>query len=444
MKLLQVTKEQVIVIDHHYGHAMYALWTTPLFQNNKRLIITADQEGDGVSLTVHKYENGNLELLYKTSSFRLAKIYSNITLLLGMKPNEHEYKVMGLAPYGKWVSTHKVTQILSTLIHVEGYKFVVDIDLPDYYIYLREKLEGIRFDDIALGTQVFIEDLFSKWINNIINEFGIHNVSLSGGFFLNTKLVYKLQKCSEIDSIHVHFAPGDESLSIGSCLAVLYSNNSIGFNTARSPYLGRLYSRQEICRLLDDKDYRYKECSISSLAQYLYEGQPIAIFTGRSEFGPRALGHRSIFARLDVEEIVDVINSQVKNRDFWMPFAPIIWAEDFVCCSYGNDLECFNNPEYMTTCFDILPEFRGKLFAGIHPKDNTARVQVVSADSDDTFLKTLLTEYRKLNGIGALLNTSFNIHGEPIVYSPENALDVFERSGLNYLYIEGYIIEKGK
>ena len=442
MNLLKVSRKQIIVIHHHYGHAMYALWTTPFLRDNRRLVITADQEGDGISLTVYKYEHEELQLLYKTDSFRLAKIYSNITLLLGMKPNEHEYKLMGLAPYGKLFSARKVTQFLSSLIHVEGHKFVVDVDLPDYYLYFRNHLEGFRFDDIALGTQMFIENTFTEWIINFVNEFSINDISLSGGFFMNTKLVYKLQKCSAIKNMHVHYAPSDESLSIGSCLAVLSSYDLTDFAMARSPYLGRQYSKQQICELLKNTHYRFKECSIPSLARYLYEGKPIAIFTGRCEFGPRALGHRSIFARLDTEGIVDIINNQVKNRDFWMPFAPIILEEDLACCSYSDDLERFNNPEYMTTCFDILPDYKRKLLAGIHPKDSTARVQVISQDSDEKFLKMLLNEYKKLNGIGALLNTSFNIHGEPIVYSPEDALDVFERSGLNYMYIEGYIIEK--
>lgn len=439
--LLQVSEEQIIVIDHHYGHAMYALWTTPTTVKCKRLIITADQEGDGLSLTMYKYENERFQLLYKTDRFKLAKIYSNITLLLGMKPNEHEYKMMGLAPYGKLFSAQKVIHFLSSLFHVEGHEFIVDVDFPDYYNYLRDHLEGVRFDDLALGTQLFIEKLFIEWINNCIKEYGIRDISFSGGFFMNTKLIYKLQNCASINNIHVHYAPGDESLSIGSCLALLSDFQIPDFNTARVPYLGREYTHCEIRNILKQTKFYYDECSIHSLAKYLYDGKPIAIFTGRCEFGPRALGHRSIFARLDVEGIVDLINNQIKNRDFWMPFAPIILEEDLLDCS-SNDFSRFNTPEYMTTCFDILPDCRKKLFAGIHPKDNTARVQVVSPTTDDQFLRTLLLEYKKLNGIGALLNTSFNIHGEPIVYSPQDAIDVFERSGLEMMYMEGYMLEK--
>lgn len=431
---------------HYESHHYYGYYASP-FRDGKVLSFVIEGWGDGTNASVGLFENGVYRELYKTALCNLGRLYRYITLLLGMKPNEHEYKVMGLAGYP---GQHKrVLNLLNGTLYVDGGEFKYREKPTDHYFWFKERLEGSRFDEIACGVQKHVEMLICEWICNWISKTGVSRIVVSGGVAMNIKAMMEVSKLEEVADMFVAGNGSDESTAVGACYSTYVQHcATTGKNPKEIPpvpdlYLGPSYSEADITRALEpyrtNGKYTIKDrISEDELAVILAEGNPVARFAGRMEFGARALGNRSILADPRNLNVIRRINHQIKSRDFWMPFAPVILRER--CQDYLRNPKNLSSP-YMTIGFETTPLAQKELIAGLHQGDLTARPQILGKDTNPGYYN-LIKAFESLTGVGGLINTSFNLHGEPIVNTPEDALDVFMRSGLEYLALENTLIYK--
>ena len=442
-KQLNISEDKIFFVDHHTGHAHYAYFMSPYRKNV--LILTADAWGDGCNCSIWVGNENNLELHHKSANNTLARIYRSMTLLLGMKPNEHEYKVMGLAPYATEYYSRKPYDVFKDTLYVDGIDFAYKQKPNDNYFWFKERLKDCRFDGIAGGLQRFIEEMMTEWAKNTLNHFGLDTLVLSGGLALNIK-ANKL--ISELNNVHKFFVPsagGDESQSIGSAL---YLFNKLDKKNKFEPPLHDYHgppiddSLNNIIHKLNlEKDFVIKN-NISNLeiAEFLKNDLIIGRCVGRAEFGPRALGNRSILANPSNIKNVTKINNQIKYRDFWMPFTPSILLERV--SDYIKNPKNLASP-FMTIAFDSTELARKDLVAAIHPADYTIRPQFVDKQSNPGYYD-LIKKFEGLTGIGGLLNTSMNLHGEPIVTNPSDAIHTLINSELDILVINKTAIIRKK
>jgi carbamoyltransferase len=447
---LGVANSIVKRIEHHRCHAAYAYYISP-FRGENILALTIDGMGDGLNATIGIFdENGNYKRVYETSECNIGRIYRYMTLVLGMKPNEHEYKVMGLAPYGKEKYAQNALDVFRDTLYVDCIDFKWKVKPTDSYFWFRERLEGFRFDNIAWALQTWVEELLTQWVQNAIHKFGIRKIVISGGVAMNIKAMWRIADLPEVEAMFVGGSGSDESMAISSsiCLAEnLSRENGITWNSKDMFPIQNLYlgpspdpkEIKEILRNLDSNVYEVKEdFTAKEIALMLADGKIIARCTGRMEFGQRALGNRSILADPIDLRIKERINSAIKNRDFWMPFAPVImdkFANNYLI--NPKNIEC----PHMTIGFETTKEGYNAMIAACHPADKSARPQILHK-SDNPEVYEILEEFQKLTGRGALLNTSFNLHGYPIVNTPTDAMHVFENSGLDGLLLENTVILK--
>lgn len=447
---LGVDNSIVKQIEHHRCHAAYAYYTAP-FRGEKILAFTIDGMGDGLNATISIFdENGNYQRVHATADCNIGRIYRYMTLVLGMKPNEHEYKVMGLAPYGKEKYAQKALDIFRNTLYVDGVDFEWREKPTDSYFWFRDRLEGFRFDNIAWALQVWVEELLTQWIKNAIAQYGIHKIVISGGVAMNIKAMGKVSELPEVEAMFVGGSGSDESMAISSglCLAEDMSRErGIAWSSkemfpVQNLYLGPAPDEKDIKAVIDGLDYdKYvvkEKITAREVASLLAEGKILARCAGRMEFGQRALGNRSILADPINLRIKERINAAIKNRDFWMPFAPVVM--DKYIHDYLINPKNFESP-HMTIGFDTTPAGYDAMIAACHPADRSARPQILHKN-DNPGLYEILEEFQKVTGRGALLNTSFNLHGYPIVNTPKDAMHVFENSGLDGLILEDHIIIK--
>ena len=294
-----------------------------------------------------------------------------------------------------------------------------------------------------------MEELLNQWIKNAINKFNIKKIVISGGVAMNIKAMGKIANLKEVDDLFIGGSASDESLSIGAAICLAKDLESLKkkslFNRKdiiNNLYLGPSYTREEEfneIQKLDENFFKvYNKPTNKQVAQLLSEGLIIARCKDRMEFGQRALGNRSILANPKDSDVVQRINSAIKNRDFWMPFAPIILDKNVPI--YLENPKNIHSP-YMTIGFETTKTGYKSMRAACHPADKSARPQMLKKSSNAD-LYDLILEFEKITGIGALLNTSFNLHGSPIVSNVIEAIDVFLRSGLNGLLLNNYLILK--
>ncbi len=443
-----VDKLKIRHIEHHSAHGYYAYYGSP-FRNEDCLIFTADAYGDEISATVSTVRNGIIERIAESPTFNIGRLYRYITLLLGMMPNEHEYKVMGLAPYAKPQLIEKPYQVFKEILYVDGLEFKYKNKPKDLYFYFKEKLEGCRFDGIAGALQKYTEEILTEWVKNAIKQTGIRKAVFSGGVGMNIKAMKEIAELPELEDLFVCPSGGDESLAIGVCYRTMYEyceerniNKSI-IEPLRSVYLGPEFSNEYIEKLIAEKGlgnkYEIKRNTpAKEVAAMLAEGKVIGRCAGRMEFGARALGNRSILANPKFPDIVQKINEQIKNRDFWMPFTPSMLAEradDYLVNPKGI------KAPFMTIGFETTEKARRDLPGALHPADHSARPQIVSREDNPEYYE-LIKEFENITGVRALLNTSFNLHGYPIVMSPEDALHVFENSDIDAVLLNRFLVIK--
>lgn len=452
LKLLKeygINNDKVLFADHHLCHTHSALYGS-LFAKDRDgqvLIITLDAEGDSLSSTISTFKNKRLKRISSTDQYNsLGYFYSAVTEYLGMKPNEHEYKVMGLAPYAPLRDVERIYQKIKDWVIVDPSGLTIKTRVPSFQFLklLKQTMQKVRFDYIAGAAQMLCERVLTELISASVKKTKITTVVLGGGVFMNVKANKLIAELPGVKKLFIFPSCGDESNAIGACYL---GHRRLTHGRTPEPikdlYLGPEYTVSQIDHAIKKtKNMLCKKPRDVELeaAKLLAKGEIIARFNGRTEWGARALGNRSILANASIPEVVEIINKMIKNRDFWMPFAPMIIDEDKT-----KYLKISKNSaaEYMIMAFDTKEEYRTDLIAAIHPYDKTARPQVLSEDWNPSMWK-LLKNFKKITGKGGILNTSFNIHGEPIVNSPEDALSTFVRSGLKYLILGPYLVTKNK
>jgi len=441
-KKIKIDQNKIEFFDHHQCHAYYGYYGSD-FQNKKVAIITSDGGGDNTNGSIWISSGNKLIEKYRTNICNIGRIYRYITLILGMKPTEHEFKVMGMAGYGieKLNFYDKAIKIFKDTLNVEGIKFKYKIKPKDNFFYYKKKLDGLRFDTISFALQKFTEDLLLKWFKNISNKYKCKNFIFSGGVAQNIKATQKILEDNKINSIFIPPGPGDESLCIGAVYCKL-ANLNIKKNQVTNiinPYVGMSFNEKELKFIFKEKKLKITKTNNKKIAKLLAKGEVIARFSlERNEFGPRALGNRSILADPRRSDILNVINKKIKVRDFWMPFAPSVIDKDL---NKYFIIKKNHKPYFMTIACETTNLGKKMIPAAIHPFDKTARPQLVLKKSNGSYYD-LISEFKKISGVGILLNTSFNLHGEPIVFTPKDAIKTLKNSGLKYLYIGKYLVEK--
>jgi carbamoyltransferase len=442
-----ISPDRTETVEHHLAHASAAYHTAP-WKDGKVLVLTCDGSGDRLSATVSIGEQGTLSRIAEISEHdSIGRLYALVTRCLGMVPLEHEYKVMGLAPYVPPGSgTESAARDFWSLFEftASGLSWKRRAGVPSMYAaydFIKKMLAGKRFDTIAAGAQKFIEDMLVRWVSNAVRETGIRKVACAGGVFMNVKANLAVLEIPEVEDLYVFPSCGDESNSIGAACHLAARAGD------RIEPLGALYygepisdgeARLALEPLATKLRFRWEPDIERVAAEKLAEGKIVARAKGAVEFGARALGNRSILARADSPTAVREINSMIKNRDFWMPFAPSVLAER--AKDYYEKLKAVASP-YMMYGFRSRPEKRAAFAAAQHPYDFTTRPhEVFEAHNADYY--RLLQEYEARTGEGILLNTSFNLHGEPIVYRARDAVDVFLRSGLRHMALANWWVEK--
>jgi len=439
--------EKIIRLNHHQAHAYASNFFTPTA--SKRLAFTLDGVGDNISGTVSIMQNGSLEVLSTIKpQASLGYLYGTVTGYLGMKPDEHEFKVMGLAPYAYPEHAERIAKYFHSVLRINNrleFESSIDMTGSELRNYLMQSLLYERFDSISGGLQLFAETIICDWVDRWIAKTGIDSIVLAGGVFMNVKAAKRVSELNAVREIFVVPSAGDESLVIGGC----YYGNKI-HNTPIKPietlYLGRDCADQETEAFFKENatEDRYhierldQNQMAERVADLLASNKVVARCAGREEWGARALGNRSIMANPQDFETISVINQQIKSRDFWMPFTPSILAECFD--DYIVNPKRIYAP-YMSITFDSTEKARQELRAAIHPKDKTVRPQCVEETKNPGYHK-IIKAFQKRTGIGAILNTSFNLHGEPNVGGAKDAIHTLDNSGLEYLVLGNYLVSK--
>ena len=425
------------VVDHHLAHAAGAYYTSGF---DEALILTMDGYGDGCSSAEWVGRGHEIKLLRRHGwGATVAHLYSRVTQFLGFRPHLHEGKVTGLAAYGDPGSCRPEMEKLLWL-DAEG---VVD-SAPFLRIgFDRARLDRIlgRFsrEEIAAALQSRSEEVIVGWAKAALRATGMKNLAVAGGVFANVKINKCLHEIEGVESLWVFPHMGDGGLAAGAALAHVRPDPS----PMEHALFGPAFTDGQIKEILDSKGIpaRKVEPIEREIAARLARGETVARFSGPMEFGPRALGNRSILCRADDPSVNDWLNRKLKRTEF-MPFAPVTLAEYGDRCYRGLG-GAARSAEFMTVCFDCTEEFRRTCAGAVHV-DRTARPQLVRREVNPG-LHRILTEYNRITGVPSMINTSFNIHEEPIVHSPEEAIRAFEQGGLDCLAIGNFIVEgKGR
>ena len=444
-------------IDHHLAHAASACFASGY---DSALSIVADGMGEVTSISVHRYADGRLTELHRQGiSASLGILYSIFTRYLGYTFNSDEYKVMGLSAYG---DAERFRTFFADFLRVTDGAVVIDWPegalrspaegYPNAMEFLESAFDTARRDpgesslgvyaDIAASLQRRFEEVLSELTEHWLAETGEDSVCLSGGTFLNCLANAAIARSPRIRRMFIPSATGDDGTAMGAALYA-YGKPTGGF----TPYTGPEYGADEVRRVLNRptppdrrSPWQYHGTTdeyVDLAATDLAEDRIIAWFAGRMEYGPRALGNRSILALPSGADIKDRLNHVVKLRESFRPFAPAILDTDYELAFVGRPL---HPARYMLTTAEVRPEFRDRLAGAVHV-DGTARVQVVSREDNELFWR-LLRAVQRHTGLGCVINTSFNVKDQPIIMTPDLALDALETMSLDRLYIAGYRVSK--
>ena len=443
-------KNEVLFSEHHRCHAGSAFFTSPF---EKALIMTVDGVGEYETLTAYIGQGNHLKKI-KTIHFpdSLGLLYSVFTQYLGFRVNNGEYKVMGLAPYGQ---PQYYGRILGEILHLrkDGSFYLNQkyFDFNDLRFHYRESLVKhlgvlprskdepieVKHKDLAASIQKALETALLHILKTLLKDYPYKNLCLAGGVALNCTANTRIVRELGIN-VHIQPAAGDAGGALGAAFeGVIDSITQVPYRFPFSPYLGTEYSDKAIQATLAINGVPHQRMSniYETVARLLAEGNIVAVVHGRDEWGPRALGNRSILADPRRAEMKDHLNAKIKFREDFRPFAPVIMREH-----YGDYFETLNLDEspYMLFTHKVLQS--DKIPAATHV-NKTGRVQTVSVEQNSC-LYSILEEFYKLTGVPVLINTSFNLRGEPIVSSPSDALKTFYASGIDFLVLENYLVEK--
>jgi len=470
-------ENKIYFSDHHLSHAASAFFPSR-FKN--AIILTVDAVGEWTTTSVYKGTDNKLEKIkeiYFPDSIGL--LYSAFTYFLGFKVNSGEYKLMGLAPYGKPIykdiiynNLIKIYQDKSFELNQKYFNYQTGLTMTNsnfnklFELSPRKENQEIKQKhmDIAASIQEVTEELMINITSALYSEYKIDNLCLAGGVALNCVANGKIAKSkNNFKNLWIQPAAGDAGGALGAALAYWYSLGNNRRETINNEedhmsgsLLGQSYSDEETKKTLDSYKVNYKKYPDSELfdvvAKYLSEEKAIGWFQGRMEFGPRALGNRSIIADPRSEKMQKNLNLKVKFRESFRPFAPSIIEEDLnewfdtnipnsymLLVSKVAESKLIKN-NIQSKGFDQLNHKRSEVPAITHV-DNSARIQTVN-EKDNKRFYDLLKAFKKITNVPILVNTSFNIRGEPIVSSVKDALSCFMGTNLDVLVCENYVILK--
>tara|TARA_Y100000816_G_C26108358_1_gene590132 strand:- start:4557 stop:6374 length:1818 start_codon:yes stop_codon:yes gene_type:complete len=435
--------KKVIHVEHEKGHQYYALFASPKKFRKNCLILTNEGMGDKSNISVSTVKNGKLKEVFFSKKNKIGLLYKFMTLMLGMRPSQHEFKVMGLAPYASEYETNRAyNAAFKNLFKTKGFAIDLKNKPKDFFFHFQQKLRHCRFDGIAGGLQKVVEETLVKWIKNCIKKSKIKKVILAGGVAQNIKTAIPISEIKELKDFYINPTSGDTTLSVGGCYYISYLNNIKNLKELKNIYLGPSYDNEYCVNaiknfLKKNKNFKLiKKKNNKEIVNLLKNGKILGRFEGRMEMGQRSLGNRSIIADPRKLETIKLINSKIKMRDFWMPFTPTILNK------YENKylinqkkLSC----SFMSMAFRTTKHFQKIAPATIHPGDQTTRPQILERKSNPDYYD-LINDFGKSTGVYCLLNTSLNIHGYPLACSPNDALFTLKNSSMDGLIIKNYLI----
>jgi carbamoyltransferase len=427
--------------DHHASHALPAAWYSGF---RECAVITMDGEGDRLSHTSGLWREGCYQRLHHSGCDGVSPglFYSHITRLLGFQAMRHEGKVVGLAALG---NADKLRAVFTRALRAreDGSGFTSDFaGQPQAeaarLAHLQAAIAGHSREDIAAAAQQVLEDAALNVVRTFLRATGQRRVTLNGGVFANVKLNQRIMELPEVDEIFVFPAMSDTGNSVGAVL-LDWQDTHPEWLADNAPldtvYWGPEYSPEQIAAALAAAGLHAERLGEAALveraARAIHAGRVVGWFQGRMEFGPRALGNRSMLARPTENAINDWLNQRLDRSEF-MPFAPSALAEH-ADALFDNVAKARHTAEFMTITFDVRPEWRERIPAVVHV-DGTARPQLVRADRNPLYHR-LISAYHALSGIPLVLNTSFNVHEEPIVCAPPEALRAFAEKRVDCLGI---------
>ncbi|WP_432982982.1 carbamoyltransferase C-terminal domain-containing protein [Dactylosporangium sp. CA-233914] len=433
--------------DHHTTHgaaAYYGLRATP---DQPYLVVTCDGFGDGACATATIWHHGHrVEIARTDMRNSLGLLWFWLTYASGFTPHEDEFKLMGMAPYADPGRAAHAAGILRRHLRLDetGLRFQranPKSSIERSWPRIHAELQGLRFDDLFAGLQMFTDELLTTWIANAIAATGIHDVLAGGGVFMNIK---SNQRIAALDTVHSFAAfpsCSDESLALGALylqLADQHGHQHVA--PLASCYLGDDITDDAALAAVTGTGLHITRPSDvhQAVAQLLARGVIVARCAGRMEYGARALGNRSILADPADADIPRRLNRTIKHRDFWMPFAPAILAS--AADQYLYNPKTLTSP-YMMLGFETIPGAERDMIAALHPADLTSRPQIID-DNDTSGLAAILTRYQHLTGRPVLLNTSLNLHGHPIARTATDAVHVLQHSDLTHLQLGNLLVSK--
>lgn len=437
--------------DHHLVHAASAYYT--MKSNEKCLVFTMDGAGDNISTAVWLAEGNKIELLqkyYKEASFGWS--YSIVTEGLHWIHGDGEGKTMGLAPYGDFTKCKGVldkyfpkfngADLIKKAEYGPSY-YWTESGSTQFHFEEAKEVEALIFtygkENIAAEAQRKLEEEVLSFIYGWAQKLNIKKIACAGGIFLNVKLNQHMwnNRKDIITEQHIYPNPGDSGLAVGAALLEYYKHITFTGAELNHLYLGPDYSNEEIEEILKIRKlkYQYTENPAKKAAELLADNKIIAWFQGRMESGPRALGNRSILMSPLDPTNKNTINAWVKFREGFRPFCPsLLWEKrsDYLL-DYRDEL-------FMITSFDVVEDKREKIPAVVHV-DSTVRPQMVKKELNPLYWD-LINEFGELTGEYILLNTSFNVMGEPIVNNPKEAIKCFFDSGIDAIFMGNYYLVK--
>ncbi len=427
--------------DHHYCHATSAYYTSGFDQ---ALVITLDGGGDGRSGSVYVGENGRLRELAGVDSFNsLGNFYSYVTEICGFRAEKDEGKITGLAAVGKPI----YADTLREFIHYQE-PGQIRYRVPMYFrsaVRLISERLPTDFDraDLAASVQFVLEEVGAQFVDYWVRKTGMKNLAVAGGVFANVKFNQRVHELPGVENIFIHPAMDDSGLSVGSALAALAEQPDKDPKRLIQPltnvYFGNQFNDEEIETAVKAAGCQaeYLPDIHEAIAQLLAKGHVVARFTGAMEYGPRALGHRTILYQTTDPSVNDWLNARLKRTEF-MPFAPATLIE-FASSRYKGVDGATDPARFMTITFNCTEQMKQESPGVVHI-DDTARPQLIDSETAPDFYQ-ILSAYHRLTGIPSLINTSFNMHGEPIVCTPDDAMRSFQAGNLDYLAIGNWLVK---
>jgi carbamoyltransferase len=455
-------KKDVLFIEHHLAHAAGSFLISPF---KKAAILTVDGVGEWTT-TAYGLGNDKDIMLLKEIAFpsSLGLLYSTITAYLGFSVNNSEYKVMGLSPYGQMgKKKNPYYRLLKKLIDIkEDGSYRLDMDYFTYHFKNRMpskkmcKLLGgpvrkpeseilDRHKDIAAALQIITEEVMIKMLNHVYKKIKCKNIVLAGGVALNSVCNGKMLRNTPFENVWSQPDPGDGGTSIG---AACYIYNSIlgkpRVYQLKSAALGPEFSMEEIKNFLDFNKIKYNEFKndselINKTAALLMEDNVIGWFQGKMEWGPRALGNRSILSNAINPKMQEILNLKVKHREKFRPFAPVVCMDDALKY-FDCDRPIPSPTDFMLMVYPIKEKWQNKIPSVTHV-DGSGRLQTIKRNQNKRYYD-LIKKFGKLSGIPILINTSFNIRGEPIVCTPQDAYKCMMGTEIDYLIMNKFLIKR--